>query len=72
MYLELEFDNLSFAVSCLVHPSTYLNKVVFGSRQGGLQLWNIKSNNLIYTFTGWGEPVTALEQVGVCSSSVTP
>ena len=63
VYLEMEFDRSSFEVSCLVHPSTYLNKVLFGSRQGLLKLWNIHSNKHIYTFPGWGDPVTVVEQV---------
>lgn len=43
IYLQLKFDPLSFAVSAIMHPSTYLNKVLLGSSQGALQLWNIKS-----------------------------
>lgn len=27
----------------MMHPSTYLNKVLLGSSQGALQLWNIKT-----------------------------
>lgn len=27
----------------MMHPSTYLNKVLLGSRQGALQLWNIRT-----------------------------
>ena len=47
---------------CAVHPSTYLNKILLGSQQGQLQLWNIRTNKLIYTFTGWGSPVLVLSQ----------
>lgn len=42
-YLQLSFDKVSFDVSAVMHPSTYLNKVLFGSSHGSLQLWNIKS-----------------------------
>lgn len=45
-----------------MHPSTYLNKILLGSQQGVLQLWNVKSNKLLYTFPGWGSGVTVLEQ----------
>uniref|UniRef100_A0A3P9MJS8 WD repeat domain 36 n=1 Tax=Oryzias latipes TaxID=8090 RepID=A0A3P9MJS8_ORYLA len=62
VYLQLKFDPLSFAVSAIMHPSTYLNKVLLGSSQGALQLWNIKSSKLLYTFTGWSAGVTALQQ----------
>lgn len=40
---EIEFDSHRFQVSVLMHPSTYLNKVLVGSRQGSLQLWNIRT-----------------------------
>ncbi|XP_014768980.1 WD repeat-containing protein 36 [Octopus bimaculoides] len=62
LYLEMSFDNKQFQVTSAVHPVTYLNKVLFGSAQGTLQLWNLKSNKLIYTFPGWNSKVTVLEQ----------
>ena len=58
----MHFDLESFQVACAVHPSTYLNKILLGSRQGQLQLWNIRTNKLIYAFTGWGSPVLVLSQ----------
>ncbi|GBO29004.1 WD repeat-containing protein 36, partial [Araneus ventricosus] len=57
---EIPFTNIS--ISAIVHPSTYLNKILLGSLQGCLQLWNLRTNKLIYTFDGWGSPVTVLEQ----------
>lgn len=42
-YLQIDFDKATFAVSALLHPSTYLNKILLGSEQGTLQLWNIRS-----------------------------
>lgn len=42
-YLQLNFDKALFTVSAIMHPSTYLNKILLGSEQGPLQLWNIKS-----------------------------
>ncbi|GAB1606546.1 WD repeat-containing protein 36-like [Argonauta hians] len=62
LYLEMSFDNNQFQVTTVVHPVTYLNKVLFGSAQGTLQLWNLKSNKLIYNFQGWNSKVTVLEQ----------
>lgn len=63
LHLTLEdFDSGYFQVSTLVHPSTYLNKILVGSRQGRLQLWNINSKKMIYEFAGWKSPVTYLEQ----------
>lgn len=43
VYLRLHFDPSTFDVSAMMHPSTYLNKVLLGSSQGALQLWNIKT-----------------------------
>ncbi|XP_072372521.1 WD repeat-containing protein 36 [Scyliorhinus torazame] len=61
-YLQLNFDKIIFTVSALLHPSTYINKILLGSLQGSLQLWNIKSNKLLYTFQGWGSGVAVLQQ----------
>ncbi|BBN05516.1 U3 small nucleolar RNA-associated protein 21 [Marchantia polymorpha subsp. ruderalis] len=61
----------SFTPTCIVHPDTYLNKVLIGSEEGALQLWNISSQKMIYEFKGWGSPVRscvtspALDVVGV-------
>lgn len=51
-----------FSITLIIHPSAYIDKILIGSGEGSLQLWNIKSNKLIYTFPGWESPVTALEQ----------
>ncbi|NXN32676.1 WDR36 protein, partial [Nycticryphes semicollaris] len=61
-YLQVDFDKATFAISAVLHPSTYLNKILLGSEQGSLQLWNIKSNKLLYSFPGWHSAVTTLEQ----------
>ncbi|XP_074546401.1 WD repeat-containing protein 36 [Halichoeres trimaculatus] len=62
IYLQLQFDSASFDVSAMMHPSTYLNKVLLGSSQGALQLWNIKTSKLLFTFPGWSAGVTVLQQ----------
>ena len=68
----MEFEVRNFEITAATHPAGYTNKVLFGSRQGPLQLWNIMHDKLIYTFTGWGEQVTVLEQVYIytCACSV--
>jgi len=48
---EIKFPE-NFKVTCVAHPSTYLNKIIVGSEQGALQLWNIKTKKLIYSFAG--------------------
>lgn len=60
--LQLTFSNDKTKVTSLCHPSTYLDKILVGSEQGHLQLWNIKSAKLIYTFEGWGSAVRCMEQ----------
>ncbi|XP_047099467.1 WD repeat-containing protein 36 [Schistocerca piceifrons] len=62
VYTELSFECSLFEPSALVHPSTYLNKILLGSRQGQMQLWNIHKGALIHTFKGWRSPVTVLAQ----------
>ncbi|XP_028273149.1 WD repeat-containing protein 36 [Parambassis ranga] len=62
VYLRLQFDPMTFDVSAMMHPSTYLNKVLLGSSQGALQLWNIKTSKLLFTFAGWSAGVTVLQQ----------
>jgi U3 small nucleolar RNA-associated protein 21 len=60
---QLQFNKSSFDISAVVHPRGIKNVVLFGSRQGSLQLWNINTSKLLYTFAGWDSGVTALEQV---------
>jgi U3 small nucleolar RNA-associated protein 21 len=48
-----------------MHPHTYLNKILIGTAEGELQLWNLKSNKLVYRFKGWGSAVTCIEQSSV-------
>ncbi|KAI9217058.1 WD40-repeat-containing domain protein, partial [Blastocladiella britannica] len=52
----------TFTASCFMHPHTYLNKVVIGSSQGSMQLWNVSSSKLIYEFAAVGSPVCTLAQ----------
>lgn len=56
-YLEIPFE-ASFKVSCIMHPPSYLNKILLGSDQGGLQLWNIKKGNLVYSFKAFDGKVS--------------
>ncbi|XP_073143979.1 U3 small nucleolar RNA-associated protein 21 homolog [Henckelia pumila] len=46
-----------FSVSCIMHPDTYLNKVIFGSQEGPLQLWNISTKNKLHEFKGWNAAI---------------
>lgn len=62
LHLELTFDGNIFNVTTILHPSTYVNKVLLGSEQGTMQLWNIHSAKQIYVFKGWTSAITVLEQ----------
>jgi U3 small nucleolar RNA-associated protein 21 len=58
---ELNFP-AGFTPSFMMHPSTYLNKILIGSEEGTLELWNIRSMKCIYSFKGWGSAVTSIHQ----------
>ncbi len=57
----------------LVHPMTYLNKVIIGFEDGRSELWNIKTEKLIHTFSPFdsairtmtGAPVADIVAVGL-------
>lgn len=60
-----------FTATCFLHPATYLNKILVGSSQGSLQLWNIRTQSCIHQFssstlqstaTDSPSPITALVQ----------
>ncbi|XP_064997081.1 uncharacterized protein LOC135632435 [Musa acuminata AAA Group] len=46
-----------FSPSCIMHPDTYLNKVIIGSHEGQLQLWNISTKKKLFEFKGWSSSV---------------
>ncbi|CAM2719555.1 unnamed protein product [Rotaria socialis] len=50
VYLSLEFNTQNFHITSLLHPATYVNKLLVTSRQGTMQLWNIKANKLLHEF----------------------
>ncbi|VVD02831.1 unnamed protein product [Leptidea sinapis] len=60
-FLELKFSLETFTITTLCHPPTYLNKILLGSKQGQLQLWNIRTSKLVYTLKGWGSEVLVTE-----------
>jgi U3 small nucleolar RNA-associated protein 21 len=62
IYIEIPFQNETFKISAIMHPNTYINKILVGSDQGGLQLWNIKHGKLIHTYSGFSSKITVLEQ----------
>lgn len=51
-------DN-EFTPTCIMHPDTYLNKVILGSQDGSLQLWNISTKKKLYEFKGWKSSISS-------------
>ena len=50
-----------FEATCMVHPSTYVNKILIGGEDGSLQLWNFQRQKKLYTFDGWKSKVLSME-----------
>ncbi|KAK7693776.1 hypothetical protein QCA50_003348 [Cerrena zonata] len=42
---------VGFTATSVIHPATYLNKVLVASSEGSLQLWNIRTQSRIHAFT---------------------
>ncbi|TIC19510.1 WD40 repeat-like protein [Wallemia mellicola] len=57
---EIEFG-VNFTATDFLHPSTYLNKLLVASKNGQLQLWNIRTRTLIREFN-FDSPITTLQQ----------
>lgn len=65
-YSHIKF-NKNFIISKLIHPSTYINKILIASTQGELQLWNIRTMRQVYEFEKTkdlfkGKSITEIEQ----------
>ncbi|KAJ1990888.1 DNA-directed DNA polymerase alpha catalytic subunit pol1 [Dimargaris cristalligena] len=61
-FTTLDFDTRTFHPTFMMHPTTYLNKIVLGSKQGSLQIWNIKTRRMVYEIASMGAAVTRIEQ----------
>lgn len=60
-FCEIKFDNDAFKITAICHPPTYLNKILLGSEQGHLELWNIKRSKLVHKFELFDSKVLVLE-----------
>lgn len=58
---EIPLGN-DFLATTYLHPATYVNKILLGSNNGTMQLWNIKNHKLLYSFPSFGSPITCMEQ----------
>jgi U3 small nucleolar RNA-associated protein 21 len=62
LYGSFSFGD-SFQPTVILHPSTYLNKILVGSNEGILQLWNINTHRLIHEFKpSFNSPIVCLTQ----------
>ncbi|KAJ2835623.1 rRNA-processing protein utp21 [Coemansia sp. 'formosensis'] len=65
LFTEIEFESEAFRVTAVVHPSTYVNKIVIGSAQGTMQVWNIQTRRCLYEFKSFGSGIACLVQAPV-------
>eukprot|EP00941_MAST-03F_sp_MAST-3F-sp1_P006535 g6535.t1 len=53
----------SFVPTAWMHPHTYLNKILIGSEDGRIHLWNIRTRKRVYEFTfELRSKITCIEQ----------
>ena len=46
----IHIRDATFEPTCMAHPPTYVNKILVGSSDGRMQLWNIVTGKLLYEF----------------------
>jgi len=56
-------------MSSVCHPATYVNKYLFGYENGEIELWNIKTQKILYTFKAHIACLQKLSSSGSSSSS---
>lgn len=51
-------------LTTVMQPHTYLNKLLIGTKDGRLQLWNVQTQSLVYAFkkASWSSAVLKVEQ----------
>ncbi|EPX71916.1 U3 snoRNP-associated protein Utp21 [Schizosaccharomyces octosporus yFS286] len=53
-------------VTAMIHPSTYLNKIILGFSDGSFELWNMRTAKCVYKFKNLvGDAITSLTQAPV-------
>ncbi|KAH7912241.1 Utp21 specific WD40 associated putative domain-containing protein [Hygrophoropsis aurantiaca] len=51
LFCTIQFD-IGFTAVFMLHPATYVNKILVASAEGDLQLWNIRTQTCIHKFAG--------------------
>ncbi|KAL2312413.1 U3 snoRNP-associated protein Utp21 [Schizosaccharomyces pombe] len=58
--------NTNADITSLLHPSTYLNKILLGFSDGALQIWNLRVSKRVHEFQEFfGDGITSLTQAPV-------
>lgn len=50
-----------FFATTVIHPPTYLNKILLGGKDGRCLLVNLRSKSIVHEFEGFGVPISVLE-----------
>lgn len=48
-------------VTSVVHPQTYLDKILFGTKQGPMYLYNVRAGKIIHKFTPHDAAITCIQ-----------
>ncbi|KAF8136615.1 Utp21 specific WD40 associated putative domain-containing protein [Boletus edulis] len=65
----IQFD-IGFTAVMVLHPATYLNKVLIASSEGDLQLWNMRTQTCIHKFSS-SKLLTTQSLANMTSSAIT-
>ncbi|VEL15060.1 unnamed protein product [Protopolystoma xenopodis] len=60
--MELTFPIKSFTINVIFNPYGYGERLLLGSIQGALSLWNLRSRKQLYWFRGFGSAITCIQQ----------
>ncbi|CCG80725.1 Uncharacterized WD repeat-containing protein C1672.07 [Taphrina deformans PYCC 5710] len=52
-------------ITALLHPATYLNKIVIATTDGRLEIWNVRTGSMIHRTESFGNTITALASAPV-------
>ncbi|PVV00597.1 hypothetical protein BB560_005016 [Smittium megazygosporum] len=62
LYTKIDFNKEEFELTCAIHPSTYLDKILVASKQGSFRVINIKTRSQLFQSKNYGSPITTIEQ----------